>query len=132
MNLRAKSTFRAGDWSRLESLLVPKLITGAQNGADAVLAISQGRVPVKTSELKASGGTSVEWTGHKVTGYISYSAPYASYVEFGIRQRGAAGEWAGPFNYSDGNGFAGFGYMRSSLDSGRPEVLAAFKEALGV
>ena len=137
MNIRANSSFRAGDWSRLEALLVPKLITGAQAGADAVLAISQERVPVAAAramsgELKESGGTAVEWTGHKVTGHISYSAPYAAYVEFGIRQRGAAGEWAGPFNYSEGTGFPGFGYMRSSLDTGRGQVLTAFREALGV
>ena len=132
MNIRANSTFRAGDWSRLEALLVPKLIAGAQAGADAVLAISQERVPVDTGALRASGGTAVEWTGHKVVGYISYSAPYSAFVEFGIRQRGAAGEWAGPFNYSEGTGFAGFGYMRSSLDTGRGQVLTAFREALGV
>jgi hypothetical protein len=132
MNIRANSTFRAGDFSRLEALLVPRLLKGAQAGADAVLAISQERVPVDTGKLKASGGTSVEWVGHKVSGYISYSAPYAAYVEFGIRQRGAAGEWAGPYSYSEGKGFAGFGYCRSSLDVGRSQVIAAFQVALGV
>lgn len=132
MNLRASSTFRAGDFTRLEALLVPKLIAGATTGANAVLAISQERVPVDTGYLRDSGGTSVEWTGHKVVGYISYGAYYAAYVEFGIRQRGAAGEWAGPYSYSEGTGFAGFGYMRGALDQGRGQVLTAFREALGV
>ena len=132
MNLRATPTFRAGSFSRLEALLIPKLTVGAQNAASAVLEISQQRVPVKTGELKSSGGTSVEWTGTRVSGYVTYSAPYAAYVEFGIRQRGAAGEWAGPFAYSEGNGFAGFGYMRGALDIGRPQIITAFQAALGV
>lgn len=132
MNLRANATFRAGDFARLEAILVPKLVAGAQAGADAVLAISQTRVPVDTGYLKSTGSTSVEWAGRTVTGYISYGAYYAPYVEFGIRQRGAAGEWAGPFDYSPGKGFAGFGFMRGALDIGRPQVTAAFQEALGV
>jgi hypothetical protein len=130
MNLRANATFRAGDFSRVEAAIVPKLLTGAQNAANAVLEISQSRVPVDTGALKASGGTSVEWKGTVVTGYITYSVYYAAFVEFGIRQRGAAGEWAGPFSYSEGNGFAGFGYARGALDIGRPQVLAAYQEAL--
>lgn len=132
MNLRANATFRAGDWSRLEALLVPKLVKGATDAANAVLEISQQRVPVDTGFLKSSGGTSVEWKGSKVVGYIAYSAPYASFQEFGIRQRGAAGEWAGPFAYSQGNGFAGVGFCRGALDLGRPQVMSAFREALGV
>jgi hypothetical protein len=132
MNLRANATFQAGDFSRVEQLLVPKLVTAATNAANAVLEISQSRVPVDTGALKESGGTTVEWKGTVVTGYITYSMYYAAFVEFGIRQKGAAGEWAGPFSYSAGKGFAGFGYMRGALDIGRPQVLAAFQEALGV
>ena len=132
MNFRAKSTFKAGSFSRLEALLVPKLIAGATAAAAAVLEISQSRVPVKTGRLKSSGSYSVTWSGQRVTGLITYSAPYAPYVEFGIRQRGAAGEWAGPFSYSEGTGFAGFGFMRGALDIGRSQVVTAFQEALGV
>ena len=132
MNLKANATFRAGDFARLEAVLVPKLIAGATVATDAVFAISQERVPVDTGELKASGSTSVAWEGHRVNGYITYSAGHAAYAEFGVRSRGAAGEWAGPFAYSGGTGYAGFGYMRGSLDIGRPQVLAAFKEALAV
>lgn len=132
MNLRAKATFKAGNFARVEQLLVPRLTAGAQAGADAVLAISQERVPVKTGRLKDSGSTSVEWVGTRVTGYITYSAYYSGFVEFGIRQRGAEGEWAGPYAYSEGKGFAGFGYMRGALDIGRQQVLDAFREALQV
>lgn len=132
MNLRATAAFKAGDFARLEAKLVPLLTTGAQNASAAVLEVSQQRVPVDTGYLKSTGGTSVEWKGHSVTGYVSYGAYYAAYVEFGIRQHGAAGEWAGPFSYSEGNGFAGFGFVRGALDIARPQVTAAFKEALGV
>lgn len=132
MNLRATATTKWGSFAQFEAAIVPKLTTGAENAVAAVFEISQQRVPVKTGELKASGSTSVEWKGMQVNGYITYSAPYAAYVEFGIRQKGAAGEWAGPFSYSEGGGFAGFGYCRGALDIGRPQVLAAFKEALGV
>ena len=67
MNFRASSSFKAGDFSRLEALLVPKLIAGAQAGADAVLAISQGIVPVDTGVIfpRLRSGTSrcseVDW-----------------------------------------------------------------------
>jgi len=132
MNFRAKSTFRAGDFARLEAQLVPKLITGATAAAAAVLEISQSRVPVKTGRLKSSGSYSVTWSGQRVSGLITYSAPYSAFVEFGIRQRGAAGEWAGPFSYSEGTGFAGFGFMRGALDIGRQQTVYAFRSALGV
>lgn len=132
MNFRAQSTFRAGSFARLEALLVPKLVTGATNAAAAVLEISQGLVPVDTGYLKSTGGTSVEWSGSRVSGFVTYSAPYSAYVEFGIRQRGAAGEWAGPYAYSEGKGYAGFGYLRQSIDIGRQATVDAFRAALGV
>lgn len=134
MNIRATSTFRAGDFSRLEALLVPKLTAGAQAGATAVLEISQGLVPVDTGELKDSGGTSVEWTGQKVTGYVVYSSPHASFNEFGTGRRGEASGNAAPGISYDPNwpGMTGHPYIRPALDIGRPQVLAAFTEALGV
>lgn len=133
MNFRANSEFRAGDFSRLEAMLVPKLIVAAQVGADAVLEISQGLVPVDTGELKASGGTSVEWTGHKVTGYVTYGAYYAGYVEMGTGRRGADSPGSGPFPYNaNWPGMAAQPYVRPALDIGRSQVLTAFQEALVV
>ena len=133
MNLRASSTFRAGDFARLEALLVPKLIAGATAGANAVLEISQGLVPVDTGELKASGGTTVEWVGRKVTGYVTYGAYYAAYVEFGTGRRGAESAGAGPYPYKESwPGMAAQPYCRPALDIGRGQVLTAFEQALGV
>lgn len=134
MNIRANSSFRAGDWSRLEAVLVPKLIAGAQNAANAVLEISQGLVPVDTGELKASGGTAVEWTGRKVSGYIVYTAPHAAYNEFGTGRRGeASGHGAPGITYDSAwPGMPGSPYMRPALDLGRAQCLTAFQEALGV
>lgn len=112
---------------------MPKLIAGATVGANAVLEISQELVPVDTGELKASGSTRVEWVGTKVTGYITYGAYYAAYVEFGTGRRGAASAGAGPYPYkASWPGMAAQPYMRPALDLGRDQGLTAFQEALGV
>ena len=132
MNLRATPTFRAGDFSRLEAKLVPLLTTGAQNAANAVLEISQGLVPVDTGELKASGGTSVEWVGTKVSGYVVYTSEHAAYNEFGTGRRGEASGHGGPGISYDPNwpGMPGSPYIRPALDIGRQQIFDAFKEAL--
>lgn len=133
MNLRANSTFRAGDWSRLEGLLVPKLTVGAQNAANAVLEISQGIVPVASGDLQRSGGTAVEWKGTTVTGFVTYGAYYAAYVEFGTGRRGAGSAGAGPFPYNQNwPGMVAQPYIRPALDQGRGQVMDAFREALAV
>jgi HK97 gp10 family phage protein len=133
MNFRAQSTFKAGDFSRLEALLVPKLLAGAQAAADIVYEESQVLVPVDTGELHDTADTSVEWTGKTVQGYVVYPAPYAAYVEFGTGRRGAASAGAGPYPYSESwAGMVAQPYLRPALDTTRGQVLAAFKEALGV
>lgn len=133
MNIRANATFKAGSWSRLEAKLVPLLTVGAQNAAAAVLEISQALVPVDTGDLKASGGTSVEWKGSRVTGYVVYSSAHAGYVELGTGRRGAASAGAGPFPY-DANwpGMVAQPYVRPALDIGRQQTVDAFRSALGV
>ena len=134
MNFRAQSTFKAGDFSRLEALLVPKLIAGATAAAAAVLDISQSLVPVRTGELKASGGTRVEWTGQRVSGYVVYTSPHAAYNEFGTGRRGEASGHGGPGITYDSNwpGMTGSPYIRPALDIGRSQIVTAFQEALGV
>jgi hypothetical protein len=133
MNFRAQTSFRAGSFARLEQLLVPLLITGATNGANAVLAESQALVPVDTGALKVSGGTRVEWTGQRVTGYITYGAYYAAYVEFGTGARGAGSAGAGPYPYKlSWPGMLAQPYCRPALDSSRAAVLDAFRAALTV
>lgn len=132
MNLRANSSVQWGSFARLEELIVPKLIDGAKVGAQAVYQESQALVAVDTGELKSSGGTSVEWTGKRVDGYVEYSAPHAAYVEFGTGIRGASSAGAGPFPYSPNwPGMVAQPYLRPALDRSRDKILDAFKEALG-
>lgn len=134
MNIRATSSFQLGSWSRLEAKLVPLLTKGAQNAANAVLEISQGLVPVDTGELKASGGTIVEWKGSAVTGYVTYGAAHAAYNEFGTGVRGAESGNGGPGITYDANwpGMKGSPFVRPALDQGRQQTVDAFRAALGV
>lgn len=134
MNFRAQSTFRAGSFARLEALLVPKLVKGAQNAAQAVYDISQTLVHVRSGDLKASGKAGpIEWTGTRVAGYVSYSSPHAAYNEFGTGRRGASSAWAGPYPYkADWPGMTAIPFIRPAMDIGRAQVLTAFQEALGV
>lgn len=132
VNLKASASVNFGDFARIEELIVPKLIEGAQAGAQVVYQESQLRVPVDTGELKASGGTSVEWTGKRVNGYVEYAAGHAAYVEFGTGIRGASSSGAGPFPYSTSwPGQVAQPYLRTALDISRDRILDAFKDALG-
>ena len=130
MNLRAESTFRAGDFSRLESIIVPRIIAAVTAGTDAVFQESQVLVPVDTGELKESGSQSVAWEGQKVTGTIEYSAAHAAYNEFGTGQRGAAsGHGAPGITYNpEWPGMPGTPYIRPAIDTKRLEIQRAFED----
>jgi hypothetical protein len=146
MNLRAKSTFRAGDFARLESRIVPLLLAGAKDAGDVILNDAQGRAPVVTGDLKDSGAVQVQWKGQRVTSLVTFSAGHAAFVEFGtgIRGRGTypydlpqtgtpvTGSWVYDYKNQDWKGFAAQPYLRPALDSGRYGALAAFKAALVV
>ena len=112
---------------------MPLLVGGVTAATQAVFDISQGLVHVDTGELKSSGITSVEWTGTKVTGYITYTAGHAAYNEFGTGRRGAASPGAGPYPYKqDWPGMAAIPFMRPALDIGRQQTVDAIRAALGV
>lgn len=131
--MRANATFKAGSFAALEARLVPMLVAGAQNAAAAVQAESQAIVPVDTGALKGSASTSTEWTGRKVSAYVTYSAFYAAYVEFGTGRRGAESAGAGPYAYKQSwPGMAAQPYLRPALDNCRQQILDAFKAALQV
>lgn len=132
MNFRAAATFQAGDFSRLENLIVPRLVTGATAATKAVFDISQTLVHVRSGELKGSGSYQVEWVGQKVIGYVTYSSPHAAYNEFGTGRRGAAsGQWAGPYPYKlSWPGMTAIPFIRPAMDIGRQQILDAFQEAL--
>lgn len=131
MNFRAQATFRAGDFSRVEAKLVPRIKQAVTQGTLAVFEESQILVPVDTGELKDSGETAVEWVEQKVTGYVQYTAEHAAYNEFGTGQRGAASGNAAPgIKYNpDWPGMIGTPYIRPALDMKRPEIKAAFIDA---
>ena len=132
MNFRASSTFKGAPFAQLEAKLVPLLTAGAQNAANAVLEISQGLVPVRSGELKASGGTAVEWTGHVVTGSVVYTSEHAAYNEFGTGRRGEESGNGAPGIIYDPNwpGMSGHPFVRPALDIGRQQILDAFTDAL--
>ena len=128
VDFRAKSDYRAGDYSRLLAAIAPRAIAAVTTGTAAVFNRSQELVPVDTGELKSSGSQSVEWSGDMVTGTVEYSADHAAYNEFGTGRRGAASGNAAPgITYSENwAGMSGSPYIRPALDESKPAIKAAF------
>lgn len=145
MKLSATPTVKFGNFAAIEAMIVPKLMKGAAAGSAIVLAESQVLVPVAGGSLKASGSTSVEWKGTRVTGYVMYSAGHAAFVEFGtgIVGRGTypfdlptegvpfTGEWVYDYKQQDWRGMVASPYLRPALDLCRQQILDAFRDALG-
>ena len=118
----------------------------AQAGSDVVLNLSQELVSVQSGDLRSSGRTRVEWVGTSVKGYIEYTAHHAAFVEFGTGLTGRGtypyelpvagvpftGGWVYDYKQQNWVGMQSRPYLRPALDSGRPRVLAAFSEALGL
>ena len=130
MNLRANTTFQAGDFARLEAALVPR-ITAAVDAATAhVLQIAEQRVPVDTGELASSGGTESEWKGRAVTGEVSFTADHAAFCEFGTGIRGSESPGAGEgITYSPTwPGMPAQPFLRPAIDSSKAEILQAFND----
>ena len=130
VDFRAKSDYRAGDYSRLLAAIAPRAIAAVTTGTAAVFNRSQELVPVDTGELKSSGSQSVEWSGDMVTGTVEYSADHAAYNEFGTGRRGAASGYAAPgITYNENwPGMSGSPYIRPALDESKPAIKAAFLE----
>jgi hypothetical protein len=129
MNIRAKSTFRAGSFAAVEARVVPKIIKAVTGGTQAVYELSQEYVAVDTGELKDSGGTEVTWIGQVVKGQVYYTAGHAGYVEFGTGLRGAGSLGAGPFAYDpEWPGMVAQPYLRPALDVGRARIIASFAD----
>ncbi len=140
MNIRANSTFQAGNFARLEALIVPRITAAVDAATALVLATSQSLVPVDTGELVSSGGMEVQWKGQRVTGSVSYSSPHASFVEFGtgligsgtypypLPQEGVpiTGSWIYDYKRQNWQGMSAQPYLRPALDQNRGEILALF------
>ncbi len=142
MNIRANSTFKAGDFSRLESLIVPRLIKAVDDATQAVLETSQTLVPVDTGELVSSGGRTTEWKGTKVQGAVFYTSEHASFVEFGTGLIGSGtypfelpqsgvpitGSWVYDYKHQNWQGMRAQPYLRPSLDLSKAAIMQAFQD----
>ena len=141
MNIRARSSFRAGDFARLEARIVPRIMAAVDEGTQAVLDESLRLVPVASGELASSGGKEVEWTGQKVQGFVSYDALHAAFVEFGTGLRGMGtypfdlpqtgtpftGSWVYDWRGQGWIGHVAQPYIRPALDNCRDQILGAFR-----
>lgn len=131
MKLAASSKFSPVDMSRITARLIPKLTSAMQESVKLVQTEAQAIVPVDTGELKASIGTSVEWSGTSVNGEVFADAPHAAFVEYGTGIRGAASPGAGPYPYSPGwPGMPAQPFLRPSLDNSKAQILSIFEKEL--
>jgi hypothetical protein len=128
MNLRAQSSFQAGDFARLEAALVPRITAAVDNATQEVLKVALQRVPVDTGELASSGGAESEWKGHAVTGSVSFTADHAVYVEMGTGIRGAESPGAGEGAVYSPTwpGMRAQPYLRPALDESKEAIKDCF------
>ncbi len=124
MNIRANATFKAGDFSRLEALIVPRLIKAVDDATQAVLETSQTLVPVDTGHLRDSiHAELVDATETKISVVVTpayedpnpygFEPPYARRIEYGFSGQDSLGR-----NYHQ----AAQPYMRPAWDSKQGEV----------
>jgi hypothetical protein len=140
MNIRANVTFQAGNFARLEAAIVPRIIKAVDDATELVLGVSQQYVPVDTGELVSSGGRETQWKGTRVLGSVSYTAPHASFVEFGTGIIGSGtypyplphegvpitGQWIYDYKHQNWKGFYARPYLRPALDESQGGILALF------
>jgi HK97 gp10 family phage protein len=140
MNIRATSTFRPGNFAKLEAILAPKLITATKNACDVVVATAKVLVPVDTGELQSSIGSSVALKGTTVTGTVLAAAPHAAFIEFGTGLVGAAsdhgalpsvgvpitGAWIYDYKRQGWIGMPARPYLRPAIDTNHTVILDCF------
>jgi hypothetical protein len=140
VNIRANVTFQSGNFSRIEALIVPRIVAAVDAATDLVLGVSQQLVPVDAGELVSSGGRETQRKGTRVTGSISYSAPRASFVEFGTGIIGSGtypyelpregvpftGSWIYDYKHQNWQGHSARPYLRPALDQNRGNIVALF------
>jgi hypothetical protein len=144
MNFRASVTIKFSDMdSYVEQNIVPHLVQAQKDATNAVLVEAQAIVPIDTGDLHDSGRTDVEWLAsiRHVDGYISFTAPYAMFVEYGTGIRGAGtypydlpdsgvpitGSWIYDYKNQNWIGHTAQPYLRPALDTAMPAILAAFQ-----
>ena len=141
MNIRATSTFRAGDFARVEALIVPRIKAAVTVACAAVLEEASSLAPKETGELAASGQAQQQWIGTRVDGSVAFLAPYAAFVEFGTGLRGQGtypyalpvegvpytGGWVYDFRRQNWQGHGAQPYLRPALDTRRDDIIGAFR-----
>lgn len=127
VNIFATATFQPGAAAAVLEQITAGVLAATTRASDTVRDLAKERCPVDTGALQQSIFSVVTLEGDLVTGSVVADMPYAAFVEFGVRQLGASGEWAGPYQYSSGKGFAGFGYMRGALDQSWESILDAYR-----
>jgi hypothetical protein len=140
VNIRANVTWRAGDFAKLEAVIVPRIIQAVDQATELVLGVSHQLVPVDTGELASSGGREVQWLGTRVVGSVSYTSGHASFVEFGTGIIGSGtypyslptqgvpftGSWVYDYKHQNWMGHPAQPYLRPALDLSRGGIIAAF------
>lgn len=130
MNIRANANFRPGNVAAAMDHITTRAINATTKATNRILDTALSLVPVDTGELKSSGKATVVWSGTIVKGRVEFTAGHAAFAEFGVGQRGSAGQWAGPYPYSSKiNGYAGFGYLRGALYQNRESTMGDFRDA---
>jgi hypothetical protein len=141
VNFRAQSSFRAGDWSRVVSKILPRVVAAVTAASEAVLNVSRQYCPVRSGALVASGGTQVSILGEKVVGFVYYTAGHASFVEFGTGLTGSGtypyalpeqgvpftGSWVYDYKTQGWIGMTAQPYLRPALDE-HDLILAAWRD----
>lgn len=145
MNIRATSTFRAGDFARTESLIVPRIKAGVAGACGAVLEEASSLAPRSESPssgtLATSGKAQQQWIGTRVDGSVAFLAPYSAFVEFGTGIRGQGtypyalpvegvpytGGWVYDFRRQNWQGHGAQPYLRPALDTRHDDILGAFR-----
>lgn len=128
MNIRSTATFIPGNIAKVLEDVTARNLRATTKASEVVRDAAKERSPTKTGFMQSEIYSETILEGQAVTGSVVSPAPYSVYVEYGVRQLGAAGEWAGDFDYSEGKGFAGFGMMRGALDESESAILQCYTD----
>lgn len=117
------STFTPCNISAILARIDAAVQQSGQVWANRVLASAQAYCPVRTGNLRASGGVVESQDGKRFTAAVVFTAPYAPYVEFGYGIRGAASPGAGPGPYGSRPGAAAQPFLRPAWDEHRDAAI---------
>ncbi len=108
--------------------ITPAVMAATEEAAAVVLVEAQAIVPVDTGALRDSGKVGeAQVVNSRTIADVSFSAPYAAYVEYGTGIRGSQSPGAGPFPYNPAwPGMAAQPYLRPALDTARGEMLGIY------